>query len=358
MGQNSGGGRGSSGGGGGNAYGAAADPLEDSAWIVDRQGRSNEVMRWKRGRQIGHGTFGKVFMGVNEQTGQSFAVKQIPLCGDNAAEAATLQAEIDTMRRLDHPHIVRYIHTDRGQHHLYILMEFVSNGSIHSWLKQYGVLDDRLIRRLMHQILLGVAYLHENRIIHRDIKGANVLITDLGVAKLADFGCSKQLSGCMSSASIDGSLHAIQGSVPWMAPEVIKQTGHGRSADIWSVGATMIEMATASRPWPEFTNNLAAMFHVVTAAKPPPAPERLPALAKDFLAKCMQIVPEERWKASQLLQHEYLSGAAEELEALVSGGVAGVGIGSGGGGAGAGGDSGAGAVADGGGGRGIEAPRR
>lgn len=84
-------------------------------------------------------------------------------------------------------------------------------------------------------------YLHSKGIIHRDIKGANVLVTDMGVAKLSDFGCSKQLVE-LCTTSLEESLLAIRGSVPWMAPEVIKQSGFGRSSDIWSVGATMIEM--------------------------------------------------------------------------------------------------------------------
>lgn len=89
----------------------------------------------------------------------------------------------------------------------------------------------------------GVEYLHSKGIIHRDIKGANILVSDAGIAKLADFGCSKQLAG-MCTASIEESMLAIRGSVPWMAPEVIKQSGHGRASDIWSVGATVIEMGT------------------------------------------------------------------------------------------------------------------
>ncbi len=131
-----------------------------------------------------------------------------------------------------------------------------------------------LIRRFTQQIIRGVCYLHSHRIIHRDIKGGNVLVTGQGVAKLADFGCSKQLQGMQTQHGEDSS-HVIRGSVPWMAPEVIKQTGHGRSADIWSVGATVIEMASASHPWPAFSNNLAFLFHVATASEPPPIPEIL-----------------------------------------------------------------------------------
>ncbi|CAM9667656.1 unnamed protein product, partial [Discosporangium mesarthrocarpum] len=130
-----------------------------------------------------------------------------------------------------------------------------------------------------------------------------VLTKFQGIAKLADFGCSKQLQG-MRTQSFDESFAGIRGSVPWMAPEMIKQTGHGRSADIWSVGATMIEMATAHYPWPAFSNKFAAMFHVATATEPPPIPETLSPDAKDFLSSCLIINPDLRMKAWELLQHQ------------------------------------------------------
>lgn len=133
-----------------------------------------------------------------------------------------------------------------------------------------------------------------------------MLVSDTGVAKLADFGCSKQLAG-LCTTSLEESMRTIRGSVPWMAPEVIKQQGHGRSADIWSVGATIIEMgkccvvmcriefnfatlfslltATAKHPWPEFSNNLAALFHVATSKYPPPIPEHLSSDCANFIKR-------------------------------------------------------------------------
>lgn len=87
----------------------------------------------------------------------------------------------------------------------------------------------------------GIEYLHSKGIIHRDIKGANILVTDTGVAKLADFGCSKRLAG-LCTMSLEESMNILKGSVPWMAPEVIKNASYGRSSDIWSFGATVIEM--------------------------------------------------------------------------------------------------------------------
>lgn len=135
----------------------------------------------------------------------------------------------------------RYLGTSRSDRYLYIILEYITGGSVASMLAQFGEFSEPIIQRFSFQIVSGVEYLHTKGIVHRDIKGPNILVTDTGVAKLADFGCSKQLAG-MCTASLEESLKAIRGSVPWMAPEVIKQSGHGRSSDIWSVGATLIEM--------------------------------------------------------------------------------------------------------------------
>lgn len=131
--------------------------------------------------------------------------------------------------------------TTKTERYLFIIMEYVTGGSIASMLKQFGPFSENLMRKFAFHIISGVVYLHEKSIIHRDIKGANILVTDQGVAKLADFGCSKRMAG-VCTTSLEESMSALKGSVPWMAPEVIKQNRYGRSSDIWSFGATMIEM--------------------------------------------------------------------------------------------------------------------
>ncbi len=282
------------------------------------QAVQQETIEWKKGAQIGKGTFGSVFVGLNARTGERFAVKEIGLVDGSRAEVVRLEKEIVLMKRLHHAHIVRYLGTAHGPHHLYIFMEYVPGGSIASMLAQYGAFGQALIRRLVAQVVLGIAYLHEKGIVHRDIKGANVLVTNDGVAKLADFGCSRQLQGLQSAGSLENSLKTITGSVPWMAPEVIKQSGRfPTAADIWSIGATVIEMATGRHPWPEFSNQLAALFHVATATSPPALPPGLSPVGQDFLRRCLVIDEGSRAKAPELLRHPFISGevAAEAAAA-------------------------------------------
>lgn len=305
--------------------------------------KPSSPLKWIKGDVIGEGTFGKVYKGLNQSTGELLAIKQFYLADGSEEEVDDLQKEIAVMWELDHEHIVRYLGTSKTDRFLYIILEYVTGGSIASMLAQYGPFTESLIRRFSLHILSGMQYLHSQGIIHRDIKGANILVTDAGIAKLADFGCSKRLAG-LCTTSLEESMHIMRGSVPWMAPEVIKQAGYGRSSDIWSFGATLIEMgtfvaiaiaiaivvaslvlfclclayvATGKPPWSEYTNNLATLFHVATSNQPPPTPSHLSAQCRSFLESCVRIDPDQRATAASLLQdspfmQEEIERAAEQ----------------------------------------------
>ncbi|POM69180.1 STE/STE11 protein Kinase [Phytophthora palmivora] len=284
--------------------------VEEEVKVCSALNVSNPITQWKRGELIGEGTFGKVYKGLNVVTGELFALKEIDIHSspndDQVTQMQKLGEEISLMNNLSHKHIVRYKGSHRSANHFYIFMEYVPGGSIASMLKQFDAFREDLIRIFTRQIVQGVVYLHQMGIIHRDIKGANVLVNEQGVSKLADFGCSKQIPQ-MLTTSLEESLRSIRGSIPWMAPEVVKQTGHGYKADIWSIGATVIEMATAKHPWPHCHNGLAAMYTIAMATAPPPLPEHLSPEAKSFLQRCFCIDPEERATAVELAEHAFLA---------------------------------------------------
>jgi serine/threonine protein kinase len=182
----------------------------------------------------------------------------------------------------------------------------VPGGSIASMLGRFGKFNEELVSNYTRQLLLGLEYLHGRKIVHRDVKGGNILVTRDGTIKVADFGASKINQG----ATITDGMKSLRGSVFWMAPEVIKQTGYGRRADVWSLGCTVIEMLTGANPWPGIDNQLTAMFQIVQRKEGPPRPTTgCSNLALDFLDCCLKYDAAERPTISELLQHPFVAPA-------------------------------------------------
>ncbi|XP_055816762.1 mitogen-activated protein kinase kinase kinase NPK1 isoform X3 [Solanum dulcamara] len=249
------------------------------------------TIRWRKGEMIGCGAFGQVYMGMNLDSGELLAVKQVMIAANSASKEKAQ----------------RYLGIVREEDTLNILLEFVPGGSISSLLGKFGAFPEPVIRTYTKQLLLGLDYLHKNGIMHRDIKGANILVDNKGCIKLADFGASKKV---VELATISGAK-SMKGTPYWMAPEVIRQTGHSFSADIWSVGCTVIEMTTGKPPWSQQYQEVAALFYIGTTKAHPPIPEHVSVEAKDFLLKCLQKEPELRPSASELLQHPFVTGEAQ-----------------------------------------------
>ncbi|WCJ43158.1 NPK1-related protein kinase 1 [Euphorbia peplus] len=270
-------------------------------------------IRYRKGELIGCGAFGHVYMGMNLDSGELLAIKQVLIAANGAsrekaqAHIKELEEEVKLLKNLSHPNIVRYLGTVREEESLNILLEFVPGGSISSLLGKFGPFPEAVIRTYTTQLLLGLEYLHRNGIMHRDIKGANILVDNKGCIKLADFGASKQV---VELATISGAK-SMKGTPYWMAPEVILQTGHSFSADIWSVACTVIEMATGKPPWSQQYQEVAALFHIGSTKSHPEIPEHLSDDAKDFLLNCLHKEPNMRADASKLLQHPFVTGRHE-----------------------------------------------
>ena len=279
---------------------------------ADRR-RGGHKIRWQQGELLGAGAYGKVYLGLDLDNGQLLAVKQMVFGGafdrntNLAEQLASLAREIQLLEPLDHENIVRYYGMDRTETQLNIFLELVPGGSIASLLSKFGPFNENVIRMYTQQILLGLEYLHNNRIIHRDVKGANILVDSNGNCKLTDFGASTQLASMMTvSGAGDEGAHSLKGTPYWMAPEVIKETGHGRQADIWSIGCTVIEMATGKPPWSQFKTQVSALYHIAASTETPELPAGLSTEALDFLRLCLQRNPASRPSASRLLQHDFV----------------------------------------------------
>ncbi|PKY05434.1 MAP kinase [Aspergillus campestris IBT 28561] len=277
---------------------------------------------WMKGSLIGEGSFGSVFLALHAITGELMAVKQVEIPSATKGTefdkrknsmVTALKHEIELLQGLHHDNIVQYLGTTADDQYLNIFLEYVPGGSIATMLKQYNTFQEPLIKNFVRQILAGLSYLHSRDIIHRDIKGANILVDNKGGIKISDFGISKRveastLLGARASGTGGGHLHrpSLQGSVYWMAPEVVRQTHHTKKADIWSLGCLVVEMFIGAHPFPD-CSQLQAIFAIGSNKARPPAPEHASKDAVAFLDMTFHLDFEQRPDADELLKCQFLA---------------------------------------------------
>ena len=269
-------------------------------------GVNGEIVRWRVVETIGIGGFGQVLKTVNVGTGSFFVVKRLfynPQSVPQVVFIESLKKEIEILKPLSHPNIVKYLGSETlsGSHYLYL--EYLPNGSISKLLYKQGPIPEPTVKTYTKQLIRGLKYLHDNGIMHRDIKSENILIDSEGKIKLTDFGCSRKYNEELNET---GMISSMKGSLMWMAPEVMKQSGYGRKADIWSLGCVVIEMLTAKPPWPEAENQINLMMKVAIFNEIPGIPEGISSNCKDFLLSCLKKDPKERPTASELLSHSFI----------------------------------------------------
>ncbi|KAH7094353.1 hypothetical protein FB567DRAFT_1751 [Paraphoma chrysanthemicola] len=276
--------------------GAAQRAAQDVAGLKDYQ----------LGDCLGKGAFGSVYRALNWGTGETVAIKQVRLENLGAADLKNMEMEIDLLKNLNHANIVKYNGFVRSSESLYIILEYCENGSLHSICKNFGKFPENLVALYMSQALHGLLYLHEQGVIHRDIKGANILTTKEGLVKLADFGVATKQSGLDQSS--------VVGTPYWMAPEVIELSGATTSSDIWSLGCTVIELIEGKPPYHKL-QPMQALFRIVNDEHPP-IPGSASPLLREFLMECFQKNPTLRISAKRLLKHPWILSAKRTVPAV------------------------------------------
>ncbi|KAI9319313.1 kinase-like domain-containing protein [Dichotomocladium elegans] len=249
------------------------------------------------GNCIGKGQFGAVHRALNVHTGEIVAIKRIRI--ENLDVNQEIMKEVELLKDMDNPNIVRYLGSVRDDDYLNIVLEYVENGSLFSTMKAFGSLPEKLVASYTQKILAGLAYLHEHEVAHCDLKAANILSTKNGDVKLTDFGVSLNLRIQQDD------MGTPAGTPYWMAPEVIELKGASTKSDIWSLGCTIIELLTGKPPYFGMIA-MSALYHIVEDDHPP-LPKDISKPLEDFLYGCFQKDPSDRPSARELMQHAWLN---------------------------------------------------
>lgn len=289
--------------------------------------------QWTLGSQIGQGAFGVVHVGMNKLNGTLMAVKSVVIPSENRQVQEDIRREIEFMKSFEHKNIVKYLgcEMDKEKKMLHIFQEWVPGGSVASLLRKFGPFPLSVIRSYMHQILTGLQYLHSKNILHRDIKGGNVLVNDEGVVKLADFGASKSME-CLEEDRLENMT--MCGTPYFMAPEVFEEN-YGTKADVWACACVAYQMCTTNPPWKDLgiKSPLKLYRYIKDNEGPPPLTIPMPTDESDFkdlileptmncslanlLEQCFMRDSTQRPSVAQLMDHDFFKETEEVDESIL-----------------------------------------
>lgn len=256
-------------------------------------------------REIGHGSFGAVYFARDVRTAEVVAIKKMSYSGKQSNEKwQDIIKEVRFLQRIQHPNSIEYKGCYLREHTAWLVMEYCL-GSASDLLEVHKKpLQEIEIAAITHGALQGLAYLHSHNMIHRDIKAGNILLTEPGQVKLADFG----------SASIASPANSFVGTPYWMAPEVILAMDEGQydgKIDVWSLGITCIELA--ERKPPLFNMNaMSALYHIAQNESPMLQSSEWTDYFRNFVDSCLQKIPQDRPHSEDLLQHAFILRARPE----------------------------------------------
>ncbi|XP_059393620.1 mitogen-activated protein kinase kinase kinase kinase 3 isoform X3 [Carassius carassius] len=264
-------------------------------------------------QRIGSGTYGDVYKARNVSTGELAAIKVIKL--EPGEDFAVVQQEIIMMKDCKHSNIVAYFGSYLRRDKLWICMEYCGGGSLQDIYHVTGPLTESQIAYVTRETLQGLFYLHSKGKMHRDIKGANILLTDNGYVKLADFGVSAQITATLAKRK------SFIGTPYWMAPEVAaveRKGGYNHLCDIWAVGITAIELAELQPPMFDLHPMRALFLMTKSNFQPPKLKDKVKWTNNfhNFVKLALTKNPKKRPPADKLLQHPFVSQPLSRILAI------------------------------------------
>lgn len=283
-------------------------PEENNIQLADLVNKEDPTNLYGDTKKVGEGAAGEVFLATHLKKKTKVAIKKMQI---NSQNSKLLITEIGIMKTSKHPNIVDYMDSylvDNDK--LWVVMEFMGGGCLTEVLEQFEFvkLAEPAIAFACAETLKGLAYIHNNNRIHRDIKSDNILLGSDGAVKLADFGYAAQLTQQKQKRN------TIVGTPYWMAPELIRGQAYDHKVDIWSLGIMCMEMCEGEPPYMEFPP-LRALFLITTKGIPPlKEGSRWSPELHDFLAKCLNKDADQRPDAAAMLKHPFIAKAGHPNE--------------------------------------------
>ncbi|XP_073817540.1 nuak family kinase 1 isoform X19 [Musca autumnalis] len=249
-------------------------------------------------KKLGQGTYGKVQLGINKETGQEVAIKTIKKCKIEAeSDLVRIRREVQIMSSVQHPNIIHIYEVFENREKMVLVMEFAAGGELYDYLSERKVLSEEEARRIFRQVATAVYYCHKHKICHRDLKLENILLDEHGNAKIADFG----LSNVFDDQRL---LATFCGSPLYASPEIVEGTPyHGPEVDCWSLGVLLYTLVYGSMPFDG--SNFKRLVKQISQGDyyEPKKPSRASSLIREMLTVC----PRKRANIEQICSHWWVN---------------------------------------------------